>query len=385
MNRHKAIQIIVAAAILLGWGIWDEVQAQSRRPTAEQIKQQLLPRPTVTPPAPGDMKTMGMRGVRPLEGRPETAAAPREVNLDVPFELNSAEISAEARQVLRDLGTALSSSDLRGNVFEIQGHTCTLGNTEDNLSLSQRRAEAVKRYLGRQFGLDPDQLLARGFGESKPVADNDTEAGREQNRRVTVVNTMRSYAGAVARPAVQVQAAFRRGQLERSMTPGMVLRDDDDYAVTFKAAQTCYVYVYQKDSRGKWQQLFPSSPESVEVSSLRNPVQPGTVYRLPESEKRWLCLDETKGTEHLVVVAYPTEVPRPVQVCQAVLSGHLDYHVAEAPTAPIPGDEGITTMGVKGTRAGYQTAPRKSSPAVARVKDVEGNKLFQWQLSFDHR
>jgi outer membrane protein OmpA-like peptidoglycan-associated protein len=361
----------------MGGAVWDEACTQSR-PTADQIKRQLLP------PDLGTIKTMGVR-VRTEKGERQIAAKPREVNLNIPFELNIAEISADALPILRELGLALSSGELRGNVFEIQGHTCILGDPEFNLDLSQRRAEAVKNHLVTQFGLNPEQLLTRGFGASKPLTDNDTEAGREQNRRVTVVNTMRPYAGKLAQPAVQVQAVFRRGQTERSMTPGIVLREDDDYAVSFKAAHPCYVYVYQKDARGKWQQLFPSSAESMEVSSQHNPVQPGIVYRLPESKNRWLCLDEAKGTEHLVVVAYPTEVPRPVEVCQAVLSSHLDYRVAQATAAASPGDEGVKTMGVKGTRETYRTAPRRPRPEVARLKNVDSSKLFQWQLSFDHR
>lgn len=378
MNRYKLIQVMVIVAALLGGAVWGEAQTQSR-PTADQIKRQLLP------PDSGKFKTMGVR-VRPEGSERQVAASPREVNLNIPFELNSAEISSDALPILRELGAALSSGELRLNLFEIQGHTCTLGDASVNRSLSQRRAETVKRYLVKHYGLSPDQLEVRGFGPDKPLAGNDTEAGQEQNRRVTVVNTMRPYAGAGRRPILKVQAVYRRGEAERAMTSGMNLKEDDDFSLTFEPAQECYVYVYQKEAHGRWQQLFPSSPESLDITSQRNPVQPGKTYRLPEKDRSWLWLDETKGLEHLVVVAYPTEIPKPVQVCQGVLSGQMDYQVAQAPAAPEE-EEGVKTMGVKGTRETYsfREGARKKSSAMAQRKDVEADKLFQWQLSFFHR
>jgi len=69
----------------------------------------------------------------------------------------------------------------------IAGHTDSRGSEEYNLKLSQRRAEAVRRALITTEGIDPDTLVAVGYGESKPVASNDTEAGRQQNRRVEVI------------------------------------------------------------------------------------------------------------------------------------------------------------------------------------------------------
>jgi len=70
--------------------------------------------------------------------------------------------------------------------ISIEGHTDSKGAEEYNMNLSTRRAEAVKNSLiGR--GLSSSRLQTIGFGESKPVATNDTEAGRQQNRRVRIV------------------------------------------------------------------------------------------------------------------------------------------------------------------------------------------------------
>ncbi|MEM9797525.1 MAG: OmpA family protein [Pseudomonadota bacterium] len=70
------------------------------------------------------------------------------------------------------------------SAFEIGGHTDSQGREVMNLQLSQDRAEAVRAALITR-GVPPDQLAARGYGEAEPIAENDTEAGREANRRIT--------------------------------------------------------------------------------------------------------------------------------------------------------------------------------------------------------
>jgi outer membrane protein OmpA-like peptidoglycan-associated protein len=69
---------------------------------------------------------------------------------------------------------------------EVAGHTCSIGTEEYNLGLSQRRAEAVRNYLVSK-GVSADRLTVRGYGESRPIASNDTREGRAQNRRVELV------------------------------------------------------------------------------------------------------------------------------------------------------------------------------------------------------
>jgi outer membrane protein OmpA-like peptidoglycan-associated protein len=67
-------------------------------------------------------------------------------------------------------------------IVEISGHTDDVGNDQTNLTLSANRAKAVVQYM-MDKGIAADRMIARGYGESKPVADNSTEAGRAQNRR----------------------------------------------------------------------------------------------------------------------------------------------------------------------------------------------------------
>jgi len=65
----------------------------------------------------------------------------------------------------------------------VEGHTCSLGKEAYNMGLSLRRSQSVKNYLVTK-GLDPDRLTCKGYGESRPVADNTTKDGRKKNRRV---------------------------------------------------------------------------------------------------------------------------------------------------------------------------------------------------------
>jgi hypothetical protein len=70
--------------------------------------------------------------------------------------------------------------------LEVQGHTDNQGSDEYNMELSEKRAQTVCTYL-ELFGIHPDRLLPAGYGETKPVASNDTDAGRAKNRRVELV------------------------------------------------------------------------------------------------------------------------------------------------------------------------------------------------------
>jgi outer membrane protein OmpA-like peptidoglycan-associated protein len=69
----------------------------------------------------------------------------------------------------------------------IEGHTDSTGDPARNLDLSKRRAEAVKKALVSQFGIAADRLTSEGFGDTKPIAPNDTPKGRAENRRVEFV------------------------------------------------------------------------------------------------------------------------------------------------------------------------------------------------------
>ncbi|MDG2344183.1 MAG: OmpA family protein [Flavobacteriales bacterium] len=69
---------------------------------------------------------------------------------------------------------------------EIRGHTDNVGSESINLTLSKNRAESVRKYLIEK-GIDPKRISAKGFGESNPIESNDTEEGRQKNRRTELI------------------------------------------------------------------------------------------------------------------------------------------------------------------------------------------------------
>ena len=92
-----------------------------------------------------------------------------------------AEIEAGSGATLDALAATLARCP--GTVVEIEGHTDSQGRESTNLSLSQARAEAVLEALFSR-GVSYSAMRAKGYGEGRPVADNDTEAGRARNRRI---------------------------------------------------------------------------------------------------------------------------------------------------------------------------------------------------------
>jgi outer membrane protein OmpA-like peptidoglycan-associated protein len=74
--------------------------------------------------------------------------------------------------------------DSHGFHVQVDGHTDNVGKPESNRKLSQERAKAVVAYLVEKKGVDANRLSAKGFGDSQPIADNETERGRAKNRRV---------------------------------------------------------------------------------------------------------------------------------------------------------------------------------------------------------
>jgi outer membrane protein OmpA-like peptidoglycan-associated protein len=69
----------------------------------------------------------------------------------------------------------------------IEGHTDSYGGDESNMALSQRRAEAVRTYLSTELGVPEFRISAAGFGETRPIANNETAPGRARNRRIDVL------------------------------------------------------------------------------------------------------------------------------------------------------------------------------------------------------
>ena len=97
------------------------------------------------------------------------------------FDFDKADIKPEALQLLDEVVTILKKNREMNGVIE--GHTDSMGSEEYNQGLSERRAQAVEKYI-EEHGIDADRYTIKGYGESNPIASNDTEEGRQENRRV---------------------------------------------------------------------------------------------------------------------------------------------------------------------------------------------------------
>jgi outer membrane protein OmpA-like peptidoglycan-associated protein len=161
-------------------------------PSAQQMIDALTPgprnrKPAYTPEQRAAL-TIARGGTPPPEkfvAEPEGDYQPR-LALNILFEFDKDVLTSEAIDVCDTLGRAMTSPELAGNRFRLEGHTDAKGSYEYNLDLSRRRALTVQRYLTEHFGLTSDQLSIDGLGESRPLPNLDPEDGR--NRRVEIVN-----------------------------------------------------------------------------------------------------------------------------------------------------------------------------------------------------
>lgn len=104
------------------------------------------------------------------------------VELDVKFDFDKATVRKESYKDIQDLAGFMQQYPSTRTVVE--GHTDSVGTDQYNQRLSERRAQAVRRVLVDQYGVAANRVDSVGYGESRPVADNATEAGRQINRRV---------------------------------------------------------------------------------------------------------------------------------------------------------------------------------------------------------
>src|ERR1700733_13143126 len=137
------------------------------------------------------VQTIRNRATRSLSSaeREEIAAIAKDkpnIDLEINFDYNSADISKRSLSSVQALGQALTNADLQGWTFVVAGYTDAVGSEPYNQDLSERRADSIKRYLSDKFGIAGSDLVTVGYGKTKlkdpsqPLAD--------VNRRVQVVN-----------------------------------------------------------------------------------------------------------------------------------------------------------------------------------------------------
>lgn len=115
------------------------------------------------------------------------AASGRWTTQGILFPTGKSELMPESTPTLKEIVATLKAHpELK---VEIQGHTDNVGKPAENMTLSDARAAAVKSALVDQYGVNAAQLSTKGYGDTKPVADNNTAAGRQNNRRVDLVKS----------------------------------------------------------------------------------------------------------------------------------------------------------------------------------------------------
>ena len=145
---------------------------------------------------PDPAETIKQRGLAKVP-RPGFDAKKREATTYVLFETGSMLLKTpDSFKQLDAAGRAFKKALEVGKadqwVIEVAGHTDNVGSPESNLKLSKERAEGVRQYLLQSYGLPPNVVVARGYGQTQPIAGNDTPEGREKNRRVVFKVTQRT-------------------------------------------------------------------------------------------------------------------------------------------------------------------------------------------------
>jgi outer membrane protein OmpA-like peptidoglycan-associated protein len=202
LHRLSALKVItLSAALSMTAGL---ALAGDNNVSADQIVNALQPKPltrglSIGPQADPAVKAKEIGFVQTLRNRKtrslstgereeiaEISSTKPNIDLDIQFDYNSANISASSMPSVQSLGKALSNANLRGSTFVVAGHTDAIGGEAYNQDLSERRADAIKRYLTEKYGIAGTDLVTVGYGKDKP---KDPNAPMDPiNRRVQVVN-----------------------------------------------------------------------------------------------------------------------------------------------------------------------------------------------------
>jgi outer membrane protein OmpA-like peptidoglycan-associated protein len=197
-----SLKLRLACAVItvgLAFPLGAKIAFAAEQPSAEDIIRALKPvakttRSLSAPRSPDETQfidTLRNRQTRSLSGaeREKIATAIEKkpsIDLEINFEYNSDKIGERAAPQVTALGQALSSAELKGSTFVVAGYTDIKGGDTFNQTLSERRADAVKRYLAEKYNIDATNLVTVGYGKTK--LKNPSNPAAAENRRVQVVN-----------------------------------------------------------------------------------------------------------------------------------------------------------------------------------------------------
>jgi outer membrane protein OmpA-like peptidoglycan-associated protein len=191
--------LAVGLALPSGLGVALAAEERSADDIIKALKPARITRGLTTSPADAARNAQETKFVNSLRNRPTRSLtfAEREqitsiakkrpsIDLEVNFDYNSDNIGSKAMPQVSALGQALASPDLKGGTFIVAGHTDAKGSDTYNQGLSERRAEAVKRFLAEKYGIDASNLVTVGYG--KTHLKNPAGPFASENRRVQVIN-----------------------------------------------------------------------------------------------------------------------------------------------------------------------------------------------------
>jgi len=139
--------------------------------------------------APAEAPETAAQPEPPLEPVPAAEPAPGRykycVTLQGEFDIDQAVIRPENYDEIAVVGNFMKNYPTTTAVIE--GHTDNVGTYDHNMELSERRAESIVNHLVQKFGIDRSRLSAKGYGFSRPIADNSSDEGRQKNRRIEAI------------------------------------------------------------------------------------------------------------------------------------------------------------------------------------------------------
>jgi outer membrane protein OmpA-like peptidoglycan-associated protein len=275
----------------------------------------------------------------------ETKLSNLEMRLAIHFDFDSFTLNPPAKLQLDNLAKVLLGPDFSTLSIELAGHTCDLGSTDYNDTLSRNRVESAKNYLITAYNINPSRISTWAYGERLPfIPGAKTEKERAINRRVVTY---------LPENRETIERLLRDKPFEHGFSWGVFhyrkdnkvelieydgssqLKSEDEYRVFLSSTRKKYVYLYQVDSRGKGEWLFPRN--DIEFS---NPVEPGEHF-LPSREKVFV-LDNNIGKESIFLVV----TDEPVAELEMLFQNHSPELFSEVVTKT------VKTRGLKNIKIG---------------------------------
>ncbi len=335
---------------------------------------------------------------------PDAKPGDLELRLDINFDFNSAALRSSAKAQLDTLASVLKSPGFTNTAIELAGHTCDIGQDSVNLALSQRRVKSAIDYLAKTGKIEPARLSRIAYGEKLPlIVGAKSETERQLNRRVVVYLPENREAIEKMLREMPMTQGFRWGvfRVEQGGKETLISYDgtaklysNDQYRIYMRPALPKYIYLFQQDSRGNAQWIYPRADKG-----LSNPILPGE-YFLPDKSKVF-ALDNTVGQETISLVvleeadkeleklaAQPEARDLVKKVTQTVVvKGIKEVRAGQASESATPRVQSVQVL-APGEKPKRPAREKRITIQPSSGKDVLAimaqHREFRMELKFDH-